>query len=145
MSLSAIITPAILDQHLGELAVLFLPSAGGDLPTARHAVSQLLAAHEAETEEELRFAADIVRFGFHALEALDRSTAPGLPVDQVLGLRADAAASNRRAEAAQHRLDQRKRNRQVPAPEAGSCLAADGAADGAADRMVVQQAAGLIV
>jgi len=141
MSLSATITPAILDQHLGELAVLFLPSAVGDLPTARHAVGQLLAVHEAETEEELRLAADIVRFGFHALEALDRSMAPGLPGDQVLGLRAGAATFNRRAEAAQHRLDQLKRNRQVPAPEAGACLAANGVADG----MVVQQAAGLIV
>jgi hypothetical protein len=100
MSLSAVITPAVLDKVLGELAVLFLPGAGGDLPTARCAASRLLAAYEAETEEELRHAADIVRFGFLALEALDWAMAPDLLVNRARGLRADAAIFNRRSEAA---------------------------------------------
>ena len=42
-SLSATITPAVLDKILGSLASLFLASAGGDPAAARHAAACLLA------------------------------------------------------------------------------------------------------
>jgi hypothetical protein len=80
MSLPALITPAILDKILGNLALLFLTSTGSDLPAARHSASRLLAAYDVETEEELRLAADIVSFGFHALDALGQAMAPNLPL-----------------------------------------------------------------
>ena len=53
MSLPAAITPATLDIILGHLAAHFLGSANSDLSTARHAASHMLAAYDAETEEEL--------------------------------------------------------------------------------------------
>jgi hypothetical protein len=54
MSCAIAITPAILDTILGRLALLFLSGADGDLPTARHAASRMLAAYHAETPDELR-------------------------------------------------------------------------------------------
>ena len=58
MSLSAIITPAVLDKVLGSLALLFLAATGGDLIAARHSASRLLACYDVGTEEELRLAAE---------------------------------------------------------------------------------------
>lgn len=118
MSLSAIITPAILDKILGNLALLFLTSTGGDLPAARHAASRLLADYGAETEEELRLAADIIGFGFHALDALGQAMAPDLPLKDVLSLRGSAVNLNRQSHRSQRKLDQLRRDRLAAVPKA---------------------------
>jgi predicted membrane metal-binding protein len=110
-SLPASITPAILDKILANLALLFLTAAGGDLPTARHAASRLLAAYDVATEEELRLAADIVSFGFHALDALGQSMAPDLSLKEILRLRGSAVSLNRQSHRSQRKLDQLRRDR----------------------------------
>src|SRR3954447_8833658 len=136
MSLSAVINPAALDNVLGSLATLFLRSAGGNLPTARQAAARLLAGYEAETEQELRLAADIVSFGCQALDALDRSIAPDLPDDECRSLRASAVTLNCQSERLQRRLDQLRRDRHE--------LAGDAEALAVADMIVTREAAGLI-
>jgi hypothetical protein len=111
MSLPAAITPAILDTILGHLAPHFLSSTNGDLPAARHAASHVLVAYNVETEEELRLAAEIVSFGFHALEALGEAAAPDLPMNKALRLRGSAVSLSREAHKAQRKLDQLQRAR----------------------------------
>jgi hypothetical protein len=115
MSLSAIITTAVLDKVLGTLALLFLATTGGDLTAARHAASRLLACYDFETEEELRLAADIVSFGFHALDALGQSMAPDLPLKEVIRLRNSACSLNRQSHSSQRKLDQLRRDRPAAA------------------------------
>jgi hypothetical protein len=117
MSLCATITPAVLDKILGTLALLFLATTGGDVTTARHAASRLLACYDAETEEELRLAADIVSFGFHALDALGQSMTPDLPLKEVLRLRGSACSLNRQSHSSQRKLDQLRRDRVAVAAE----------------------------
>ncbi len=128
MSVSSIITPAVLDKILGSLALLFLATTGGDLAAARHAASRLLACYDVETEEELRLAADIVSFGFHALDALGQSMAPDLPLKEVLRLRGSACSLSRQSHSSQRKLDQLRRDRLAPAaaePEAVEQLPID--------------------
>ena len=116
MSLPAAITPAILDTVLGHLAPHFLTSTNGDLPAARHAASHVLVAYNVETEEELRLAAEIVSFGFHALEALGEAAAADLPVNKTLRLRGSAVSLSREAHKAQRKLDQLQRARLAAPP-----------------------------
>jgi hypothetical protein len=111
------ITPAILDTVLGHLAPHFLEAANGDLPTARHAASRMLAAHDAQTEEELHLATDIVSFGFHALEALSAAAATDLSLNQKIRLRGSAVSLSREAHKARRKLDQLKRARLTEAPQ----------------------------
>jgi len=111
MSLPTSVTPATLDTIIGHLAPHFLAGANGDLPAARHAASQMLAAHNAETEEELRLAAEIVSFGFHALEALSEAASPDLPVTRKLRLRGSAVSLSRESHKSQRKLDQLRRAR----------------------------------
>jgi hypothetical protein len=111
MSLPTSVTPTTLDTILGHLAPHFLTSANGDLPTARHAASHMLAAYNAETEEELRLAAEIVSFSFHALEALSEAAAPDLPVTRKLRLRGSAVSLSRESHKSQRKLDQLQRAR----------------------------------
>ena len=61
---------AILETILIPLSALFLAGAAGDMTAARQAAARMLSAYHAETEDELRLAANIVGFSFHALEAL---------------------------------------------------------------------------
>jgi hypothetical protein len=116
MPLPALILPAILDTVLGRLALLFLTGAGGDLATARHAASQMLAAYNVESPNELRLAAEIMSFGFHALEALSQAAAPGLPLTKILRLRGSAVSLSREAHKAQRKLDQLQRDRRAGIP-----------------------------
>jgi hypothetical protein len=116
-SLSATITPAVLDKILGSLALLFLASAGGDLAAARHAAACLLADYQVETEEELRLAADIVSFGFHALDALGQAMTPDLPLKEILALRSSAVSLNRQSHRSQRKLDQLRRERLAAVPK----------------------------
>jgi hypothetical protein len=105
------IIPAILDTILGQLAAHFLASANNDLPTARHAASHMLAAYGAETEEELRLAAEIISFGFHALEALSEAASPDLPAPEKHLLRVTAVNLSRESHKSQRKLDQLRRAR----------------------------------
>jgi hypothetical protein len=105
------ITPAILDTILGHLAPHFLTSANGDLPAARHASGHMLAAYNAETEEELRLAAEIVSFSFHALEALSEAAGPDLSFNKKLRLRGSAVSLSRESHKSQRKLDQLRRAR----------------------------------
>ena len=60
MSLPTKIVQTILDTVIGRLTLLFLTAANGDQIAAREAASQMLAAHNAETPDELGLAAEIV-------------------------------------------------------------------------------------
>jgi hypothetical protein len=115
--MSTPITPAILDTVLGHLAPHFLEAASGDLQTARHAASCMLAAHDPQTEEELHLATDIVSFGFHALEALSAAAAADLSLNQKIRLRGSAVSLNREAHKARRRLDQLRQARLTAAPQ----------------------------
>ncbi len=117
MSHQTTLTPAILDTVLGHLAPHFLASANNDLPTARHAASRMLAAYNAETEDELHLAADIVSFGFHALEALSEAAAPDLSLNNKLRLRGSAVSLSREAHKARRKLDQLQRPRLTAKPQ----------------------------
>jgi hypothetical protein len=73
----------------------------------------MLAAYNAETEEELRLAAEIVSFSFHALEALSEAAAADLPVTRKLRLRGSAVSLSREQHKSQRKLDQLQRARLV--------------------------------
>jgi hypothetical protein len=84
MSLASLLPSVILDTVLGRLALLFLTGAVGDLTAARRAAGQMLAAYHPGTEDELRLAAEIISFSFHALEALSQAADPDLSLNQQL-------------------------------------------------------------
>jgi hypothetical protein len=109
--MSTTITPAIMDTILEHLAPHFLLGADNDLPTARQAASQMLAAYAVETDEELRLAAEIVSFGFHALEALSEAAPADLSLNKKLRLRGSAVSLSREAHKSQRKLDQLQRAR----------------------------------
>jgi hypothetical protein len=112
----ATLIPAILDTILGRLALLFLTGANGDLPTARHAASQMLAAYNAETENELRLAAEIISFSLHALEALGQAATPDMPLTKILRLRGGAVSLSRESHKSQRKLDQLQKDRRAGRP-----------------------------
>jgi len=109
----ATIPAAFVDTVLGQLARLFLSAAAGDTEAARHAAAQMLAAYNAETEEELSLAAEIISFGLHALEALGYAAAPDLSLNKVLRLRGSAVSLSRESHKAQRKLDQIQRARRA--------------------------------
>ncbi len=117
MSMSIPITPAILDTVLGHLAPHFMEAAKGDLPTARHAATRMIAAYDPQTEEEFHLVTDIVSFGFHALEALSAAAAPDLPLTQTIRLRSNAVSLNREAHKARVRLDHLRQARLAAAAQ----------------------------
>jgi hypothetical protein len=134
MSLATMLSGAVLDTILARLAVLFLTGSGGDLAAAHHAAAKMLAGYHPETEDELRLAAEIVSFGFHALEALSQAASHDLPLTKILRLRGSAVSLSRQSHRSQHRLDQLQRDRRTsraaqpaaalpqepPAPQASS-------------------------
>lgn len=120
MSLAATLPAAIVETILTRLALLFLSGANGDQQVARHAATHALAAHHPETEVELRLAAAIIAFSFHALEALAQAAAPDMPLARVLRLRGSAVSLSRESHKAQRRLDQLQNARRqgiAPQPE----------------------------
>jgi hypothetical protein len=118
MSLAATLSVAILDTILGRLALLFLSGAAGDLTAARNAAAQMLAAYHPQSEDELRLAAQIVGFSFHALEALGQAASPDLPLTRILRLRGSAVSLSRESHKAQRRLDQLQNARRTGSPAA---------------------------
>jgi hypothetical protein len=115
MSLAVRIAPSILDTILGHLALLFLSGARGDISAARQAASQMLAAYDADTADEVSLAAEVISFGFHALEALSEAAAPDLPITKILRLRGSAVSLSREGHKAQRKLDQLQRARRAVA------------------------------
>jgi hypothetical protein len=116
-TLAKTLPAAILETVLKRLATLFLSGAGGDITTARHAAAEMLAAYQPETAQELRLAALLVCFSFHALEALSQAADPDLPLTKILRLRGSAVSLNRESDKAQRRLDQIQQARREGAPE----------------------------
>jgi hypothetical protein len=113
MSLAATLPTAILDTILGRLALLFLTGADGDRAAARDAARKMLAAYHPETENELRLAAEIVSFSFHALEALSQAATPDMPLTRVLRLRGSAVSLSRESHKSQRKLDQLQKDRRA--------------------------------
>ena len=128
------INPAVLDRIIGLLTPLFLCSSENDVLTARHAADRLLGTYNVQTEEELRLAAEIIAFGFGALDALSQSMAPGLTVSgdtaparkrhRPASLRQPVPANTRApqerrivaAELASKRLTPKSSGRRIPSP-----------------------------
>ena len=106
MSLAATLPAAILETVLIRLSALFLTGAGGDLAAARQAAYQMLSSHNPQTGDELSLAANIISFGFQALEALSQCAAPNLSLTRILRLRGSAVSLNREAEKARRSLAQ---------------------------------------
>jgi hypothetical protein len=110
---------AVLETILGHLALLFLPGASGNLKAAKQAAVSLLAAYQPESEDELRLAAQIVGFSFHALEALSQASTDDKPLNRVLRLRGSAVSLSRESHKAQRRLDElqqaRREGTEIPA------------------------------
>jgi hypothetical protein len=115
-SLSPSLPAAILQTVLTTLAPLFLLAAGGDTDAARQAAAQMLAAYHPETEDELRLAASVVSFSFHALEALSQAAQPDLSLTRVLRLRGSAVSLSRESAKADRRLAQLQKARQQAIP-----------------------------
>ena len=111
MSLAATLSTVILDTVLGRLALLFLTGAGGDLTLAREAARQMLADYHPETNDELRLAAEIINFSFHALEALGQAATPEMTLNKILCLRGSAVSLSREAHKSRRKLDQLQRDR----------------------------------
>ncbi len=109
---------AVLETVLPGLAALFLTGTDGDIAAARHAACQMLADYHPETENELRLAANIIAFSFHALEALGQASAPGVSLTRVLRLRGSAVSLSRESAKAERRLGQLQKARQQPIPQA---------------------------
>jgi hypothetical protein len=111
MSFPANIAQATLDTVIGRLALLFLTGACGDMTAAHYAASQMLAAYNAETPDELGLAAEIVSLQLHTLEALGDASDPELSLNKVLRLRGGAVSLSRESHKARRKLDQLQRAR----------------------------------
>ncbi len=105
MTLPTTLPAAVLETILGRLAVLFLSGSAGNLTTARCAAVEMLAAYQPETAPELRLAANIISFSFHALEALSQAATPDMPLNKILRLRGGAVSLSRESARADHRLE----------------------------------------
>jgi hypothetical protein len=117
VSLPATIAQAILDTVIGRLALLFLAGASGDMAMARHAASQMIAAHNPETPDELTLAAEIISLQFHTLQALTDAADPELSLNKILRLRGGAVSLSRESHKARRSLDQLQRTRRAGATE----------------------------
>ncbi len=120
MSFFPTIAPAFLEEMVAHLLHLFIRGAGGDEAAARYAVLSTLAAYDPEDEQELRLAAEIISFGFAALEALAKAMNPDLPLNAVLRLRGNANAAHRSGHQCQRTLDKLRKDRRTAASRAAA-------------------------
>ena len=117
MSLSTILPAAALETIVINLAALFLSGANGDMDVARDAARQMLAAYNPETEDELRFASNLIGFSFHSIIALGQAAATDMSLNQAMRLRGGAISLCRASEKAERRLrDLQKARRENAAP-----------------------------
>ena len=105
------IAASVLETVLTRLAPLLLPGAAGDLAAARQAAAQMLAAHDAQTDDEIRLAGKLVGLSFQCLEALSQAAAEDLPLTAKLRLRGSAVSLSRESHRAQRQLDKLQRAR----------------------------------
>ncbi len=120
MSFFPTIAPAFLEEMVAHLLHLFIRGAGGEETAARYAVLSTLAAYDPEDEQELRLAAEIISFGFAALEALAKAMNPDLPLNAVLRLRGNANAAHRSGHQCQRTLDKLRKDRRTAATRAAA-------------------------
>ena len=113
MSSFPAVAPAFLEEMVAYLLHLFIRGAGGDEAAARYAVLSTLAAYDPKDEQELRLAAEIISFGFAALEALAKAMNPDLPLNAVLRLRGNANAAHRSGHQCQRTLDKLRKERRT--------------------------------
>ncbi len=116
MSSPVTIPDVIFETILARLARLFLSGAQGDETAARDAAAHMLAASSPETTAELRLAANLISFSFHALEALGQAAEPDLPLTRVLRLRGSAVSLSRESHKAERRLEQLQQARRAGVP-----------------------------
>ena len=105
------IAPAFLEEILRFLAPTFVAGAGGSIKAARDAALASLAAYDAQTEQEIRLAAQITMSGFIILETLAQSMNPELACNTVLRLRGNANATQRALNQCQRALDKLQKAR----------------------------------
>ena len=114
----ASIATSVLDTILGRLAPLLLLGAAGDLAVARHAAARMLAAYDAQTDDEVSLAGKLAGLSFQCLEALSDAAAPDLSLTAKLRLRSNAVSLSRESHKAQRQLDKLQRaRRSAPAPQ----------------------------
>ncbi len=88
----ATIPQAAMDAVVLILAPFFLRATGGDLDTAKAAAQLMLADYNVSSQEELRFATEIVSF---SLQALSQAADPDIPITRQLRLRSGAVSLRR--------------------------------------------------
>ncbi len=133
MSSFPAIAPAFLEEIVVHLLHLFIRGAGGDEAAARHAVLSTLAAYDPTDEQELRLAAEIISFGFAALEALAKAMNRDLPLSAILRLRGNANAAHRSGHQSQRTLDKLRKERRTAAGLAAARLPTPGIPANTAD------------
>ena len=103
----------VLDTVLTGLASLFLSGAAGNRAIARQAAAQMLAAHQADNDDELRLAGKVIGLSFQCLEALSEAAAADLSLTAKLRLRTAAVSLSRESHKAQRQLDKLHRARRT--------------------------------
>jgi hypothetical protein len=116
----AAITYVALDTVLDLLAPYFLTAAHGDMPAAREAAAGMLADYNAETQEEMLLATEIISLRLQVLQALRDAAAPDLPMDVVIRLRSLAVSLARSAWQNQRKLDGLQSQRRAAAAKAAA-------------------------
>jgi hypothetical protein len=84
----------------------------------------MVADYHPETQAELHLAAQIISFGFHALEALSQAMTPEMPLTRILRLRGSAVSLSRESHKAQRRLDQLRQARRAGTADEPAALTA---------------------
>ncbi|WP_428492394.1 hypothetical protein [Rhodopila sp.] len=107
-------TECVMQTILDFLLPFFLAAAGGNPVTARAAIRQLIAAHNAVDATELDLAGRIVGFSIAALDNLRLSMAADLPVTRLLRYRGNAVSLSRASDQARKALAALRANPDQP-------------------------------
>ncbi|WP_428542126.1 hypothetical protein [Rhodopila sp.] len=107
-------TECVMQTILDFLLPFFLAAAGGNPVTARAAIRQLIAAHNAVDATELDLAGRIVGFSIAALDNLRLSMGADLPVTRLLRYRGNAVSLSRASDQARKALAALRANPEQP-------------------------------
>jgi hypothetical protein len=116
MSFPTQLNIAVVTTLIGQIALLYV-APGIDLAAARAVAAALLADYNAQTNQELALAADIISFRRRALDALTRAADPELPLKTILRLNSSGIGLSREANKAQRQLDRLRRDRAAEAKD----------------------------
>lgn len=116
MPLSPSLAAGVLETILSRLAIYFLTAGSTDNAAAGQSAARMLATYRPETKEELYLAANVISFGFQALDALAEAGAPDVPSTRKQRLRGSAVSLNRQSEKARRSLSQLQKDRQQNRP-----------------------------